>query len=1055
MKRIFTLLFSTRTTGFLLLVLAFAMAAATFIENDYGTMTARALVYHAAWFELLLFLLAFNFAGNIGRYRLWQRDKFPILLFHLAFYSILAGAALTRWIGYQGTLPIREGESSNRVLTDRLYFQLRIDDNHEQRRYAPEQMLLSAWGRNTFSQTYPFHDKAVRVELADYIPWAVKRVVRDAPGGAELLHLVVSNGNGREDYYLRKGQMKLISGMLFSFGKRQQGAVQIYPQDGSLKIKSPFEGVYRVMATQQTDAIQRGAVSDLHLRALYRMKGIDFVISERIPRGKVVLEPGDKQKDAAKPDALVLRIQSGDQIRERTLFGKKGQLSAETRTQLNGLNVSLSYGPKSVVLPFSIALRDFQMERYPGSKSPSSYASEITLIDGGERTDHRIFMNRVLDYRGNRFFQASYFPDERGTILSVNHDFWGTWISYIGYLLMGLGMLLTLFSKGSRFWDLSQRLKAIEKRKAATVLLLLLSLRALAQQPGDALTPLWNRNISRDSLVQAQSIKAEKAADFGSLSVQRFDGRMEPVNTLATDILRKVNRRNDFSYRTRAGRLVDLTPDQVFLGMHYNPMAWQLIPLIYVPSALQKELGDRLKTYQSRATPLAFFDRRADYILRDYVQKAYRKRPAEQMKLDKDIIALDERVNITWAVLEGKYLRIFPKPDDPAHTWYSYTDEKAGFQGVDSLVQRKLLPSYFDAVGRAKQTGDWHTADKILSMIANYQKKVGAAVMPSPNRVKWEIRYNAWNLFFKLMLVYALLGVLLLALSFVMLFHKARWVGFSLNALTLLTFFAFSLHLGGLALRWYITGHAPWSNGYEATTFIAAITVISGLIFTRKDNHFALAMAALMAVMLMGIAYGNLMSPQLTNLEPVLKSYWLMIHVAMITASYGFLGLGAFLGLIVLVITIVRNRRWGKRFDLTIEELSYINEMTLTLGLFMLTVGTFLGGVWANESWGRYWGWDPKETWALISVMVYTFVLHTRLIPGLRGFFAFNTASLLAVSALIMTYFGVNYYLSGLHSYAKGDPVPIPAWVYIAIASVFALVVIAYLRNRNYQADRE
>ncbi len=1054
MKKICGLLFSTRFTGFLLLLLALAMAAATFIENDYGAMTARALVYHATWFELALLLLALNFAGNIRRYRLWRRDKFPILLFHLAFYVILLGAALTRWTGYEGRMFIKEGESSNRVITDRLYFQVRIDDNREQRSYPDREMALSAWGGNRFSQTYPFRGKAVRVELMNYIPLAVTEVVRGVSRGVPLLHLVVGAGGDRRDYYIKKGGVQSILGLGFAFDKPVPGAVQIYTHDDALQIETPFDGVYRIMATQQTGTIRKNQLSDLHLRSLYQMKGIDFVVAEVIPGAELVLKAGNKQRDVANLDVIQLRITSGDQTQYLNLSGKSGRVSPETLTEINGLNLYLSYGSKSIELPFSIALRDFQMERYPGSNSPSSYASEITLIDQGRRTDYRIFMNHVLDYRGNRFFQASYFPDESGTVLSVNCDFWGTWVSYIGYLLMALGMLLTLFSKGSRFWQLNERLKEVNGKKGVAAALLFLSLSTFAQPPrvrSDTAEPPFHSDVSLDSLLEAQYIDAEKAADFGRLIVQRFDGRMQPINTLATDILRKVYRRNAFSYTAQAGRTIHMTPDQVFLGVHYDPMAWQLIPIIYVPEALQRELGSRLKVDGDRATPLAFFDAQADYILRDYVERANRKRPAEQTALDKDVIGVDERVNIVWAILFGKYLRIFPKPGDPDHSWYSFTDPKADFQGVDSLVQKELIPSYFNAISRAKRSGDWTTAARIVSMIARYQKQIGAAVMPSPGRVKWEIRYNRWRIFFKLMLAYALLGVLLLILSFVALFKKARWVRTWLRVLALLTFVGFLIHVGGLALRWYITGHPPWSNGHEATVFIAAVAVGSGLVFARKDNRFVLASAALMAVVLLGIAYGNLMSPQLTDLEPVLKSYWLMIHVAVITGSYGFLGLGSSLGLIALVLIAVRNKRTGKAFDAVLVKLSYINEMALTIGLFMLTVGTFLGAVWAGESWGRYWGWDPKETWALISVMVYAFVLHLRLMTRLDNPFAFHVVSLLAVGSIIMTYFGVNYYLSGLHSYAKGDPIPIPIGVYISLALICILIAIAYLRHRNYK----
>jgi cytochrome c-type biogenesis protein CcsB len=193
------------------------------------------------------------------------------------------------------------------------------------------------------------------------------------------------------------------------------------------------------------------------------------------------------------------------------------------------------------------------------------------------------------------------------------------------------------------------------------------------------------------------------------------------------------------------------------------------------------------------------------------------------------------------------------------------------------------------------------------------------------------------------------------------------------------------------------------------------------------------------------------MSPEMTNLVPVLKSYWLMIHVAVITGSYAFLGLGSILGLMVLLLYIMRNKDNSKHLNTTIKELTAINEMTLTVGLYMLTIGTFLGGVWANESWGRYWSWDPKEVWSLISMMVYVFVLHMRIVPGLKNQYAFNVASLFSIGTLIMTFFGVNFYLSGMHSYAAGDPVPIPVWVVPSIVGFVLLSIIAYWKFNTYK----
>jgi len=208
-----------------------------------------------------------------------------------------------------------------------------------------------------------------------------------------------------------------------------------------------------------------------------------------------------------------------------------------------------------------------------------------------------------------------------------------------------------------------------------------------------------------------------------------------------------------------------------------------------------------------------------------------------------------------------------------------------------------------------------------------------------------------------------------------------------------------------------------------------------------------MATTAILASVTLMVANLSWLDPQVTNLVPVLKSYWLVIHVAIITASYSFLGVGALLGFLNLVLISLQNRKnFGKLKD-TIEELTNINEMNLIIGVFLVTIGTFLGAVWANESWGRYWGWDPKETWALVTVLVYAFVVHMRLIPGLNGVFAFNFAALIGFSSVLMTYFGVNYYLSGMHSYASGDPVPIPTFVYYTVAIVAIVSLLSYLNH--------
>jgi len=274
------------------------------------------------------------------------------------------------------------------------------------------------------------------------------------------------------------------------------------------------------------------------------------------------------------------------------------------------------------------------------------------------------------------------------------------------------------------------------------------------------------------------------------------------------------------------------------------------------------------------------------------------------------------------------------------------------------------------------------------------------------------------------------------------------------KVLSWLLFTGFLFHTLGLGLRFYIAGRSPMSNGYESMIFISWVTILAGFIFSRK-SAFALSATAVLASMTLMVAHLSFMDPEITNLVPVLKSYWLTLHVSVITGSYGFLGLGAILGLITMILLILSNNNNRGRIANTIDKLTIINYMTLTLGLYFLTIGTFLGAVWANESWGRYWGWDPKETWSLITIIVYSIVIHSRNIPGMKDIFTFNLMSLFAFSSVLMTYFGVNYYLSGMHSYASGDPVPVPSFVYVAVILLTAISILAYYKYSGFKKTQE
>lgn len=352
--------------------------------------------------------------------------------------------------------------------------------------------------------------------------------------------------------------------------------------------------------------------------------------------------------------------------------------------------------------------------------------------------------------------------------------------------------------------------------------------------------------------------------------------------------------------------------------------------------------------------------------------------------------------------------------------------------------------AYLSAVGKR----DWATANQLLQMLKNNQQKYGAKIMPSPTKIKLEVLYNNLNIFGKLSKIFMFTGLILLFLQLATLFNSKFQISKLKKVAMLFILVLFIAETAGLAIRWYISDHAPWSNGYESMIFISWATCLGGLIFANR-SEITLSLTTVLAGLTLMVAGMSWMSPEITNLVPVLKSYWLIVHVAVITASYGFLGISALLGFLNLALMILRNNKNKKRVNFTIKELVNIIQIAMLIGLFMLTIGSFLGGVWANESWGRYWGWDPKETWALVTVLVYTFIGHMHKIPGFRGSFAVSTGAVLGISSVLMTYFGVNYYLSGLHSYAQGEPAPIPAGVYIAVVVVFIVIFVAYLSNRS------
>lgn len=1028
-----------------LFLLAFFIAIgwATVVENDYGTPVAQKTIYKAFWFEAIIAYLFLTLVYNIFRYKLLQWKKIGSLVFHVAFLVIVIGAWLTRTFGFEGAMLIREGQASNLVLSYDTYVQIKVHDFEQQYVYDMP-TILDGYTNNDFEHSFSFpgESEPISIEFVSLMEGVKDTLIPTGKSsGDPYLELVTVGQNGRNYNFLKSGDVLTDQSLKIAFNNQEHtDAISIFNTDSGICVKTPYDFSYMQMSDQSSGIVTRDSVQRFMTKRLYSVAGAQFVFNAYYPSAKVEMIASAEVSKEYK--AVTVKVSQGALSQEVVLKGGKGMFPQFNKFQMGNLNYELAFGSDVIELPFFLYLDDFVLERYPGTTSPSSYSSYVTLTDPRKPNDsfeHHIFMNNVLDYDGYRFFQSNYDRDELGTVLSVNFDAPGTNVTYLGYFLLALGFIINLFSPAGRFRHLMKKASEVnEKRIKMTTILLVVGLlfggQVMAQDPQPVMTKEDVLSQNGDNPV----IDYDHAEKFGRLVIQNQRGRFEPVHTSATDILKKVSRASTYKGQSAM---------QVFLGIHTNGLAWNLEPFIYVSGdAVRKKLN----LTDSRASFVDFLSFDFQYLLYDDVEKARRKKPSEQSQYDKDILKTDERFNIMAGVFSGYYLKIIPLPNDPEQNWYSPFDTEHPFQGEDAEFMNSIIPLYNTTVYQAFETGDWSQADKVVELIDLFQRRVSdPETIPSKEKIEWEITYNKMDVFKKLMSGYLFVGLILLLLQFIQLFKPKFKLKWPIRIGSIFFIIMFALHGLGLGMRWYLSGHAPWSNGYEAVVFVAFVTVLAGILFYRKAQ-VVLGATGILAWLMLFVAHMNALDPEITNLVPVLKSYWLMIHVAVITGSYAFLGLGAILGFICILMNLFLSSDNKKRVFLTTKQITHVSEMSIMIGLFMLTIGTFLGGVWANESWGRYWGWDAKETWALASVLLYAIVLHLRFIPFLKNQFTFNVASLWAYSSIIMTFFGVNFYLSGLHSYAQGDPVPVPTWVPITVLVLFLITVASGIRM--YQA---
>ena len=912
--KLLNFLFSFKATLLLLAILAIGAGVATFIENDFGTSSARVLVYNNTWYEIVLVLTTINLSGIIYKFKMW--NNLPRFLFHFSFVVILLGAIITRYVGYEGIMQIPQGTTTNQMISLEPYLQVTVKEG--------EKVVAYKEWQNEFTSLLPeLNNFSYKVDF--------------------------DNNNLIIDY------------KRFQFEKKEQAKMGLLTVDVTLNGKKE---------------------------------------TIRLP-------------------------------------GLSGQLGVPRDLIFDKYTVTLEYGSKFIDLPFAIRLNEFQLERYPGSMAPSSYASEVTVIKDDKTYDYRIFMNRTLNEGNFLFFQSSYFPDETGTVLSVNNDP-GKWPTYFGYFLLTLGLFLNFFDKKSRFRKLTKFVANKNLAMFILTLALLSTQNLKANESNNTTSPQEVDDITMrvDYLNKFKDESKVTADKFGHLVVQSSGGRMKPLATLNREIVQKLSGKSSF---------MGMDANQIVLGMITRPDIWKDVKIIKINTPkLKKFLGvPESEKYISFSEA---FGEKNDYLLAKESEKALLTKPIERGTYEKDIIKVDEKLNIIYSVFNGALLNIFPKVYDEQSVddnfkWYSPIEAMQEFSGQNQAAIGSVVRGLFNST----MDFDWNSANNYIDMIALYQDKVGTDIKPTASKINAEIVFNKLDIFFNLTLAYVLLGFIMVVLAFVVIFKPefkpAKTTKIIFAILTIL----FAIQTFGMGYRWYLSGHAPWSDIYETLIYISWSAIFAGVIFFR-NSLLALGAATIIAGIFMFTAHLTDVDPQITSLVPVLKSYWLTIHVSILTASYGFFGLSAILGFLTLIMFIFRKNR--PHLDDIIKHISAINEISLIIGLACITIGNFLGGVWANESWGRYWGWDPKETWAYVSIVVYALVIHLRFVKSLNTPYVLATASLLAFSSIMMTYLGVNFYLSGMHSYATGDPVPIPMWAYLTVATAFAAIILAY-KNRD------
>lgn len=607
-------------------------------------------------------------------------------------------------------------------------------------------------------------------------------------------------------------------------------------------------------------------------------------------------------------------------------------------------------------LPFGVELQQFEVEYYTGTRAPMDYASIITFSN--HSAPQRVSMNRIVSHKHYRFYQSSYDDDMKGTTLTVSYDPYGIAITYLGYLLLLISMSAMLAQK-------FLTAKRSASLRTTTIALLI--------------------TIGASATAAPQTIDKRTAEAFDQLYIY-YNHRICPMSTLTSDVCTKICGRNTYN---------NLSSTQVVMGLLLHYESWKHEEMIKIK-------GDDVKAslgIEGKYAKLSDFIGPQGYKLEHLLKSG-----------NKNARIADEKFNLTAMVCTGSIFTIYPVCDSLGQLhWYSWSETLPRTIHLDDW---KFIKGSMNYVVRQLAHGNATEAQEALQRIRQYQQREEiAASLPSKSTFKAETIYQKLRFTKPLAMTLIALGLMLLIYTVFCITNQhspKRWV----RATAFVFISVVALYLATmLGLRGYVSGHWPMANGYETMQFLACITAVVTLLIQRRNAlllpfGYIVCGAALM-VSMMGEA-----NPQITNLIPVLASPLLSIHVAIIMIAYMLL---AFLMLNSATALLLH---YTHKNTLMVTRLYQLGQLLLYPAIFCLTVGIFVGAVWANVSWGRYWGWDPKEVWALITLLVYAAAMHKQSLPAFRRELFFHWFCLLAFACVLFTYFGVNYLLGGLHSYA-------------------------------------